>query len=430
MRGAVVIFMAGAVAVSGATVGTNPPAQSLTRERIAELPLAERQRWFDYLDHSRMQRLADKRALTEEMKRAGVSEPNEPPHDFSARSVPLDRDASWYASAEARHIANVIVSFQTPAGGWGKNLDMSKEPRLPGEAYAPDNISLFLAPGDFDTPPEPDWNYIGTIDNDATTTEIGFLAKVISAGGTPNSRAYRSAFARGMNYLLEAQYPNGGWPQIWPLDGGYHDAITYNDNAMTQVLDLMHGVAGGEGEFSFATRQLRKRAAASFRRGIRCVFASQIVVDGKPTVWPQQADPLTLKPVSGRNFEPPVQCSSESAEILLLMMNDLPNPTADQEDAVRFAAAWFKKTAIYGESWRHTADGRRLVVAPGAGPLWARYVQTGSDTPVFGDRDKSIHDDVNELSEERRNGYQWYSPNPEEALAQFGKWEQEHPERR
>ena len=27
--------------------------------------------------------------------------------------------------------------------------------------------------------------------------------------------------------------------------------------------------------------------------------------------------------------------------------------------------------------------------------------------PVFGDRDKSLHDDVNDLSLERRNGYAW-----------------------
>jgi len=57
--------------------------------------------------------------------------------------------AAWYASADARHIADVIVSFQTPAGGWGKNMDMSKETRRPGEAFTPGNLSRFLAPGDF-----------------------------------------------------------------------------------------------------------------------------------------------------------------------------------------------------------------------------------------------------------------------------------------
>jgi PelA/Pel-15E family pectate lyase len=424
------ILLAGTVAACCSTIGTNPPAQSLTQERIAQLPSTEQRPWLDYIDRSRRQRIADKQSLAAEMKRAGVNKPTEPPHSFSARSVPLDRDASWYASTEARHIADVVVSFQTPAGGWGKNLDMSKEPRRVAEAYAPNNISRFLAPGDFDTPAEPEWNYIGTVDNDATTTQIGFLARVIAARNAPNGRTYRAAFEKGMKYLFAAQYPNGGWPQVWPLEGGYHDAITYNDDAMGQVLALMHDVAEGAGDFSFATRRLRKHAADSFRRGIACIFASQIVEDGKPTVWPQQADPLTLKPVSARNFEPPVQCSAESANLLLLLMSDLPRPTLEQQRAVRSAAAWFEKTAIYGQSWQRTADGRKLVPSAGDGPIWPRYVQTGSDIPVFADRDKSIHNDVNELSAERRNGYQWYGPGPQRALTQFKKWEEEYPESR
>ncbi len=38
-------------------------------------------------------------------------------------------------------------------------------------------------------------------------------------------------------------------------------------------------------------------------------------------------------------------------------------------------------------------------------PLWPRYDQIGTDKPIFGDRDKTIRDDVNEISRERRNGY-------------------------
>jgi hypothetical protein len=41
---------------------------------------------------------------------------------------------------------------------------------------------------------------------------------------------------------------------------------------------------------------------------------------------------------------------------------------------------------------------------------------------VFGDRDKTIHDDVSELSLERRNGYAWYSAGPLQALDVYGAW--------
>ena len=254
-------------------------------------------------ERSKQQRQADKDAFRAELTSAGIEKAIEPPHSFSARSIPLDRDLAWYASTEARHIADVIVSFQTPAGGWGKNMDMSKEPRRPGESFTTNNLSRFLTPDDFDAPLEPEWNYVGTIDNDATTTQMNFLAKVISSVAAKDRATYIPTFLRGMEYLFEAQYPNGGWPQVWPLEGGYHDAITYNDDAMTQVEELMLHTANGRNEFAFVPHSVRMRAAASASRGVRCILASQIVVNGTLTVWPQQADPLTLKPESGRNFE-------------------------------------------------------------------------------------------------------------------------------
>ena len=421
-------LIAGVIAASASTIGTNPPVEPLTRARIALLPKKEQNAWFEYFARSQRQRQADKDFLQAELKRAEIEKPIEPPHSFSARSIPLDREPAWYATAEARHIADVIVSFQTPAGGWGKNLDMSKEPRRPGEAFTPNNLSRLLSPGDFDAPLEPGWNYVGTIDNDATTTQMNFLTKVIAASGTEESATYRAAFLRGMEYLFAAQFPNGGWPQVWPLEGGYHDAITYNDDAITRVVELMGHAADGSDEFAFVPQDVRDRAAHSFARGIECILVSQIVVNGTLTVWPQQDDALTLKPVSGRNYEPPAQCASESASLLLLLMNDLAHPTATELRSIRAAAAWLKKTAIYNQRYERGPDGRQLVPSPGAGPIWARYYQIGTDIPVFADRDKSIHDHVNELSMERRNGYAWYSADPQRALDRFVKWNAEHME--
>jgi PelA/Pel-15E family pectate lyase len=212
------------------------------------------------------------------------------------------------------------------------------------------------------------------------------------------------------------------------MEGGYHDAITYNDDAMAQVVELMHHVADGKDEFSFAPKNIRKLAEASFARGIQCILASQIVANGTLTVWPQQDDALTLKPVSGRNYEPPAQCAPESAALLLLLMNDLPHPTAAEQRSIRAAAAWFKKAAIYGQRWQRWPEPSGLIPTPGAGPIWARYYQSGTDIPVFGDRDKSIHDNVNDLSRERRLGYSWYSPESQHALERYVTWSEEHSE--
>ena len=50
--------------------------------------------------------------------------------------------------------------------------------------------------------------------------------------------------------------------------------------------------------------------------------------------------------------------------------------------------------------------GRDIVDVPDAVPIRARYYQSGTGQPEFGDRDKSIHDNVCDISKERRNGYQ------------------------
>jgi PelA/Pel-15E family pectate lyase len=71
-------------------------------------------------------------------------------------------------------------------------------------------------------------------------------------------------------------------------------------------------------------------------------------------------------------------------------------------------------------------EGRKLVPTPGSGPTWARYYELGTDRPIFGDRDKTIHDTVNELSLERRNGYGWYRDTPKRVLDRYPAWNQTH----
>lgn len=45
------LIFAGASAVA-ATIGTNPPVEPLTRERIAHLPPRDQRAWNEYLDRS------------------------------------------------------------------------------------------------------------------------------------------------------------------------------------------------------------------------------------------------------------------------------------------------------------------------------------------------------------------------------------------
>jgi len=115
--------------VFAAQIGTIPPAQALTAERVAALPAAERQPWADYLARSNAQRAADRAALAAE--RQGLATvPAPPAGGHGEASMPLDKPAAWYASDAALLVARNILSFQTPAGGWGKNQPRDQPPRL------------------------------------------------------------------------------------------------------------------------------------------------------------------------------------------------------------------------------------------------------------------------------------------------------------
>lgn len=413
--------------LSSAVIGTSKPAESITAARIAKLPAKDRAAWTAYLERSQKQMQIDRSTLAAE-RTAGAPEPPTPKEGFSARTMPLNRDAAWYGTVEARHVADVIVSFQTPAGGWSKNLDMSGAVRAPGQSYTTNNLSRYPGVDDFDSPKDPHWNYVGTLDNDATNTELHFLALV--SGTTPGAdgEPYRASFLNGIRYLLAAQFPNGGWPQVWPLEGGYHDAITFNDNAVTESAETLTAVAEGTGNYSFVPADLRRQAAASADHALQCILTTQVVVKGQRTVWAQQHDALTLEPVSGRNYEPAALSSGESSDVLQYLMQ-LPHPSPAVIAAVNAGVAWLKSAAIYGQDWtggRGTPGGRHLEAKEGAGPIWARYYSIATGKPVFGDRDKTIHDDVSELSLERRNGYAWFSAGPQQALDAYATWSKSH----
>jgi PelA/Pel-15E family pectate lyase len=410
-----------------AVIGTSKPAESITAERIATLPAKDRGVWIEYLKRSQKQMQIDRATLAAELS-AGAPESPLPKEGFSARTMPLNRDAAWYGTPEARHIADVIVSFQTPAGGWSKNLDMSGAARARGQSYTTDNLSKHPSVDDFDTPKDPHWNYVGTLDNDATNTELHFLALVSAATPGADGEACRKSFIRGIRYLLAAQFPNGGWPQVWPLEGGYHDAITFNDNAVTESAETLTAVAEGAGNYAFVPTELRLDAQMAADHALQCILATQIWVKGQRTAWAQQHDALTLIPVAGRNYEPAALSSGESADVLLYLMR-LPHPSPAVIAAIGAGVAWLEAGAITGYEWvgdRSTPGGRHLEAKAGAGPIWARYYSIKTGLPIFGDRDKTIHNDVNDLSLERRNGYAWYSAGPQQAVDAYSAWSRAH----
>lgn len=321
----------------------------------------------------------------------------------------IDRlPAAWYGSEEARAVAASVRAYQTEAGGWPKNQDMTTPPD-----------AAFLAAT------EPD-HRAPTIDNGATTTQIRFLATVASRAG---AEAERAAVLRGLDYLFAAQYANGGWPQYYPLRPGYYTHITFNDDAMVNVLRLLRDVAKGAEPFGWVDTARRERAAAAVTRGVACILRCQIVVAGKKTVWCAQHDEITFEPVPARAYEHISLSGSESVGIVRFLMG-LDRPSPEIVDAVEAAVAWFESAKLTGLRIDTPAapalpHGHDVVVVPdpAAPPVWARFYEIGTNRPIFGGRDTVIRYNLAEVEPERRGGYRWYLDEPAQLLARdYPRW--------
>ena len=379
------------------------PAQNdslLGNARIAALPPEQQPQWQSYLAQSRQDRERDRAFINAELQPLGRAQPTPAPVG-DGFEVERSMTAEWFRSADAKRMADAIVTYQTPTGGWSKRIDFAR-PRRPGESFASDDS----------------WSWIGTLDNNSTTEQLKFLAAAFAAH---RETGYANAFRRGVDYLLSAQFPNGCWPQIYPLQGGYHDAITFNDDASIHALQIVRGVA--RGDYDFLPAGLRARAQAALDRGIRCLLETQIVIAGRKLAWGAQHDPITLMPVRARAYEHASLSGRESATILDFLMQ-IEQPSTEVVAAVHAAAAWFRAAAISG--YNYVPRGL-LTPQAGAGPLWARFYELGSNRPIFSDRDGVVRYDLSEIGAERREGYLWYTDEPRSTLRRYDVWARNHP---
>ena len=386
-----------------------PPDQFLpvTAGRVAALPVSEQPAWRAYLNASeaRGKRLSGERDLVDR----SLQKPSEGPPIPStySKGVRLGAPAAYYVTEEARVIADRVANWQIPTGGWVKTGDYSRL-RKPEDDH------------------HDAWSF-GTFDNDSTIYELRYLALVSTAAdaAVPAARVavWRDSFFRGLDYIFAAQYPNGGFPQVYPLVGWYHDAITFNDDAMEHIVELLRDISEAKPEFAFVPATLASEAGRRVERGLQCFLAAQIVAaDGRRTVWAQQIDALTLKPCAARNFEPISECSLESSHLVKFLMT-IPHPSPAIVTAIEEAMKWFPAHAIHNMIWdRNDTKGTGLVPKPGAPDLWARFYELGTGKPLFGDRDRTIHYLFGELSNERRKGYGWYQPAAGVVFEAYAEW--------
>jgi PelA/Pel-15E family pectate lyase len=296
----------------------------------------------------------------------------------------------------ARAAAGALVAGQLESGGWDYLIDF--HPELGRRWYRRSDVGRISA-GE-----AAKRRNLSTYDDDNTQSALRFLLAIADVTrGSSDSRDVQIREARdyGLRKLLEAQRPNGGWPQRWsgvPIDPkeypvqparfprqwarehpkpDYMGYYTINDNTHRDCVMTLLDAARRLG-----SAELR---AAAVRGGEFLLLAQ--LPEPQP-VWAQQYNPQ-LEPDWARAFEPPSVCSNESGGVMRLLV-DLYLETGDERylEPLPRAIAWF----------------RRSEIAPGT---WARFYELGTNRPIYGDRDGKIYYRVEDLSPERQTGYSW-----------------------
>lgn len=368
----------------------------------------------------------------------------EPGDDFPTGSDPFyDNDIEFsdvvggdginnnFGSAEAERIAQNVMSFQSNHGGWPKNICNMHYDFSSSELTEIRNSAA---------------NKSGTLDNDATSSHLEYLAKVYNASSDDDLKDdIKSAYRDGVDFLLEMQYENGGFPQSWPTSGGYDENITYNDGAMTHAMELLREIAAGNSPFTVPLGSSRtNNVDDAIEAGIQVMLDTQYKQNGTPTVWGQQHDKDSLLPTTARSYEVASLSGGESSGVVELL-TDIYKETSRSDilASIEYAVKWYGENRIVGHKLisqdssefveasnnTHPDTGYRnryVVIDNEEEDKWARMAELHNNKPLFVDRDTDEHYNFNDMDlqaysdadrpsgepdTDRRQGYSWYSDN-------------------
>jgi len=327
----------------------------------------------------------------------------------------LSQIGEFYTSDEAIRIADNVLLYQRNTGGW-KNTDMARV------LSDKDKAGLRKAKNKEDC----------TLDDGATHTQMRYLARVYDA---TKLERFKEAFLRGVDYLLEAQYANGGWPQRYPWERQpeYSRYITFNDGAMLGAMSVLRNITKKKHPYTFVDEHRRKKAEKAVQKGIECILKCQIIVNGRRTAWCQQHDEKTFEPRPARIYEKVSICGAESVGVVQFLMS-IDNPNPEVIEAVQGAVTWFDHTRLTGIRQINKPDESKedgydnvIIKDAMAPPMWARFYEIGTNRPIFCGRDGKIKSRLTEIEHERRIHYAWYGYWPANLLTRdYPTWQKKY----
>lgn len=243
----------------------------------------------------------------------------------------------------ARDAANALIKGQNELGGWEHKIF-------------------------FDRPKSKKVSF----DDNQTQSAISFLMALDQEIDDP---VLTESVDKALNMMIKSQLENGGWPHQYPWQGNYHDYATFNDQGINDCIRVM---------IEADTYYKRDDIAKSLQKAGRFLMISQL--PPPQPGWAQQYNEY-LQPAWARTFEPPSVCPAASVHNINSLI-DLYLHTGNTKylEPIPDAFRWLKASRL--------PNGK-----------WGRFLEIGTNQPLYYDRGRIRVDALHQLSLERRTGY-------------------------
>lgn len=317
---------------------------------------------------------------------------------------------SFYAAVPVMKTESV-PSYETSSKGYGMRYDALLEGTLDVTTSVADLIvALQNEDGGFQVLPD---NYemsqketglgsmkdVSSVFNGATTSELKYLAKYITAN-KPEDSKYQDAFVKGIKYLLTTQRDNGGWSMNPGSGSGFNANIEVGNKAMTEVLTLLSDIAIlNNQDYVFARKAMNvDEIKSAVEKGNDFIVKSQISNNNKKSGWATQYD-KSGNVTMGHTYERESVSSYTTKDVIDYLMT-IHNPSQDIKDAVESAYSWLKDVKIADKEQKVVKDtsmnnGFDVYLVDGSGTWASNYVYdkaTDSYRPLYSDVDPTRAD--------------------------------------
>lgn len=316
----------------------------------------------------------------------------QPPGTATVGHVYLDAyhatgDDYFYRAAVK--VASAVMAAQLPSGGWNYMADLA------GEASQRRW---------YDTIGRNGWRLEeflhdsgnGTFDDAGTSDAAQFLLRLYLE---KRDARFKPALDRAIAFVLDAQYPVGGWPQRWPRPAkrfSYKGKPDY-----TGYLTLNDDVAAENIKFLIMVYQtLGDRRA--YEAVLRAMNAFIVLQQGQPQPgWALQYTMPDLHPVGARSYEPDALTTHTTAQAVGNML-DFYQLTGDTKFLARIPEAldWLDSVALPAE------------LAARTGRTHPTFIAIGSNTPLY----------VHRRGSNVVNGEYYVDHDPENTLSHYSSF--------